>query len=54
MATVYKIEIETVSPWCSFKEDYLKEMFEKFLKEYKDDKNKMGFENTTVSVKKIA
>ena len=50
MATVYKIEIQTVSAFCAYDEKYVKEMFEKFLKEFKDDKTKLGFESTEVKV----
>ena len=53
MATVYKIEIETVSPWVSHPEEHIKELFEKFLEEYEDN-NGMGFESTEVEVKRIA
>lgn len=54
MATVYKVEIKTVSAWQAYPEDYVKEMFEKFLKEYEDEKTGLGFENSEVEVKKIA
>lgn len=54
MATVYEVKIKTVSPWVNHDEKYIKEMFEKFLKEYKDKKTKLGFENSEVEVKRIA
>jgi len=53
MATVYKIKIKTVSPFCAYDEKYIKEMFEKFLKEYKDKNNKLGFESTNIEVERI-
>ena len=52
MATVYKIEIETTSAWVNYNEKYVKEMFEKFLKEHKDENTGFGFENTTVEVER--
>jgi len=52
MATVYKIEIKTVSAFCAYDEKYMKEMLEKFLKEYKDEKTKLGFENTEIKVER--
>ena len=53
MATIYKIKIETVSAFCAYDEEYVKEMFKKFLKEYKDDKTKLGFENSKITVERI-
>lgn len=52
MATVYKIDIKTTSAFKSYSENYVKEMFEKFLKEYRDEKTGLGFECTKVEVKK--
>jgi len=52
MATVYKIKIKTVSAFTSYDEEYMKKMFEKFLKEYKDEKSGRGFENTEVEVER--
>lgn len=54
MATVYKIEIETTSPWVNYDEKHVKEMFEKFLKEYKDERTVNKFEGTEVKVKRKA
>jgi hypothetical protein len=53
MATIYKVKIKTVSPWISFNEEYMEKMFEKFLKEYKDEKTGLGFECTEIEVKRI-
>jgi hypothetical protein len=52
MATIYKIKIKTVSPFVSYDEKYIKEMFEKFLKEYKDKETKLGFESTEIKVER--
>jgi hypothetical protein len=49
MATVYKIEIETVSPFISYNEKSLAEMVKSFF-----DKANTKFENTEVKVTKIA
>jgi hypothetical protein len=51
MATIYDIKIKTVSAFCAHDENYVKGMFEKFLKEYKDKDNNLGFESTEVDVK---
>lgn len=51
MATVYKIEIETTSAWVSCSEKQVKEMFDEFLKEYKDEKTGKGFECAEIEVK---
>jgi hypothetical protein len=52
MATIYKIKIKTVSAFCAYNEKYIKEMFEKFLKEYKDKDSKLGFESTEIEVER--
>lgn len=54
MATVYKIEIETVSPWVNYPPEQIKEMFEKFLEEFEDENTSNKFECTEVKVKRIA
>lgn len=54
MATVYEIKIKTVSPFVNYKEDHIKKMFEKFLKEYVDDFTQHKFENTEVKVERVA
>lgn len=51
MATVYDINIKTVSAFCAYNEKDIKEIFEKLIKEYKDKKTNLGFENTEISVK---
>jgi|688.fasta_scaffold1091039_2 hypothetical protein len=48
MATVYKLEIEMVSPWTAFDPDTLKKMIEKMLEDAKH------FENIEVKVTKLA
>lgn len=50
MATIYDIKIKTVSAFCAHDEEYVKEMFVKFLDEYKDKDNNLGFESTVVNV----
>jgi hypothetical protein len=52
MATVYSIKIQTTSPFCAYNEEYIKEMFKKFLEEYKDKETELGFENTKVEVER--
>ena len=52
MATIYNIKIETVSAFQSYPEKKIKELFEKFIKEYKDDKTGLGFESTKIEVVK--
>lgn len=52
MATIYKIEVKTVSPFIAYDEKYIKEMFQKFLKEYRDKKTGMKFESTEVKVER--
>lgn len=52
MATIYKITIKTVSPFCNYDEAYIKKMFGKFLKEYRDKENNLGFESTEIEVKR--
>jgi hypothetical protein len=49
MATVYKIELTTVSPWVSFNEKALADMVKSFF-----DKANVKFENTEVKATKIA
>ncbi len=50
MATVYNIKIKTVSAFCAYNEEYIKNMFDTFLREYKDENNKLGFESTEIKV----
>lgn len=52
MATVYNVKIKTVSAFVAHDEKYVQKMFEKFLKEYKDEKTGLGFENTEVEVER--
>ena len=54
MATVYKIDIETTSAFVSYSEQDVKTIFENFLKNFKDDKTKLGFECATINVNKLA
>jgi len=52
MATVYNIEIKTVSAFVNYNEKYMEEMFSKFLEDYKDKDNNLGFECTEIKVKR--
>jgi hypothetical protein len=52
MATIYNIKIKTVSAFCAYDEKYIKKMFEKFMKEYKDKDSKLGFESTEIEVER--
>lgn len=52
MATIYEIKIKTVSPFIAYNELYMKEMFEKFLKDYRDPKTGLKFENTEIEVER--
>lgn len=54
MATVYEIKIKTTSAFCAYDEKYVKKILEKFLKEYKDEQTKLGFESTEIEVKRTA
>lgn len=53
MATLYKIKIKTVSAFCAYDEAYMTELFEKFLREYKDKDNGLGFEATEIDIEKL-
>ena len=53
MATVYRIEIVTVSALVAHSTEEVKGLFEKFLSEYKDENTGLGFECTEVEVKKL-
>lgn len=53
MATIYEVKIITVSAFRAYDEVYIKEMFKKFLKEYKDEETQLGFESTEIEVKKL-
>ena len=50
MATIYNIKIKTVSPFCAYDEDYMKKMFMKFLKEYRDRDTGLRFESSEVEI----
>jgi hypothetical protein len=53
MATIYKIEIKTVSPFMAYSEEYVTLMFKMFLKEYEDDMTGMKFESTEIKVERL-
>jgi len=50
MATVYKIQIKTVSDWTS----YSPETLEKEIKNFLDDKEGLKMRGTKVKVKRVA
>lgn len=52
MATTYNIKIKTVSPFASYPKEYVKEMFENFLANYRDENTSLGFEGTEIEVEK--
>jgi hypothetical protein len=52
MASIYKINIKTVSPFSSYDTEYVKNMFEEFLKKYRDEKTGLKFESTEIEVEK--
>ncbi len=47
MATIYKIEIETVSPFVAYDEKTIADLFRQFID---DNKTKVRLENTTIKV----
>lgn len=53
MATIYKVEIKTVSAFRAYDEKYIKDMFEDFLRKYKDKKTGLKFESTEIKVEKV-
>ena len=53
MATLYKIKIKTVSAFCNYDEKYITDMFDKFLKDYKDKETGLGFEGTEIDVERL-
>ena len=53
MATVYEIKIKTTSAFCAYDTVYVEAMFRKFLREYKDEITKTGFENTEIIVDRV-
>jgi len=53
MATLYKIEIKTVSAFVNYDEKYMTEMFMDFITKYKDPKTKLGFEATEIDVQRF-
>lgn len=53
METNYDIHIQTTSTFISHTEKEMKQMFEKFLNEYKHPITKTGFESTEIKVKKL-
>ena len=52
MATIYKVTITTVSPFCNYPEAEVEQMFEDFLKTYRHPVTELGFESTIVIAQK--
>lgn len=50
MATIYNINIKTVSPFIAHSDKYIENMFVEFLKQYKDIETGLGFESTEIKV----
>ncbi len=52
MATVYNIEIKTVSAFVNYPEKEIENLFQDFLKTYKNSNTNLGFESTEIKIKK--
>lgn len=53
MATVYNIKIKTVSPFCAYSNERMKEIVGKLFNEYVNEDTQQRFENTEVNVEEI-
>ena len=53
MSTVYKIEVDLVSPFCRYSEDEVSEIIKKLLNEYTNNSG-LSFENINVETEIIA
>jgi hypothetical protein len=54
MATVYKIEIKTVSLHCNYHPDYIEKIFKDFLRDFKDGDTGLKFTNTEIKVERLS
>ena len=54
MASVYKVEIKTVSAWSNYPPAYLEKLLKEFLEKHRDKDTGLRFESTEVVVKRIA
>lgn len=50
MATVYKVEMETVSSWVSYSPEQIQKFIESALKEFRDKKTGFKFERCEIKV----
>ena len=50
MATTYTIKIKTVSAYCSYDVEYVRKLFDNFIKEYEDPKTGLKFESTEIEI----
>lgn len=53
MATIYNIKIKTVSAFCAYDEEYIENMFKKFLAEYRDEDTNLGFESIEIEMEGV-
>ena len=53
MATLYKAKIKFVSSFVNYSEKDIVTILEKFLKEYRDKQNGLGFEGIEIDVEKL-
>ena len=54
MASVYKVEIKTVSAWSNYPPAYLEKLLKDFMEKHRDKDTGLRFESTEVVVKRIA
>lgn len=53
MATIYKAQIKFVSPFVNYSKRDIITILEKFLKEYKNKQNGLGFEGIEIDAEKL-
>lgn len=53
MATLYKAKIKFVSPFVNYSKKDIITILEKFLKEYTNKENGLGFESIEIDVEKL-
>jgi|TARA_R110000824_G_scaffold291588_4_gene480124 hypothetical protein len=47
MATVYKLEVKTVSPWAAYPPEAVAKLIKDFLENYENEQG-LGFESTEI------
>lgn len=52
MATIYNIQIKTVSPFVNYTEQEIENLFKQFLLDYKNPTTGLKFESTEIIVEK--